>query len=978
MDRDDFTAKVCCYTDAANTTDIARHYYAFCKTNDDVDVYIQSRLPLYDDVRLCDVLAPFGQPDAQAVDMAKRWMQQQKYQVRDTLLGFCVANVEADKLRDFLSLAIPVCQTFQSYCQEIELAYAPALYANYLLTIQHGIIKTNYHPYSHESVFWTEGRDKLIDSMEIWSARYFAEQPSCLAGYLSIADAAEMAGVEMDKMLDWLDTHRDCCINHNGRWLSKEQKIKDICEQWKRVSSVSSLLPMLLESIPVGRRKGAKQEALRICAAGQQWLVEANKYPQQDCREYYISNKELATEKIRAIIEHIPVLPLCVLQQCTGFDLPHLRTKVEEGQITAQADGNGYLITIAEQKRVQAIANSYMTLDEVVNQVKHKSVSFAITDYRARDNLVRFGQGNDWWGLDMVSCDDLPLHGGKFGLLVDSNDVPALMDRIDCWLRGYQLPWDQQKSLLLKKYATKFPKTIKAIRERYLRYRFETSKAMVDMIDALLYWLPKELVNMSMDEIECHVLRRFASCTLGACDELNRLLRELGILDRPVEFLRTDVKQVTQAYSMTSFAIMAAAVVNDGVIAELGLIQKAVNNSRYAYLWLYVALHMFAALRSTDLIRLEVPALDLPAEEALRAISVGEFTPEEACKIEVAFESQVTAYQMHPHKTEHKGLSPILYVHCPESCKHMLGRILAIASAHMALSEDGNTIRVVNDHKTILEFFGDTFAAACDNKAFSGRRANKALMQATAAQAEESGVNPRVAYFFASRMRSHKGTYQDIAATTEVYLRDNSYKKLTTEEIVFLLMERGVCSFYVDALLRRVMGDRYHKASASEQNEIIKRIGLHPAEIDHIVRLTRRSMDQAVAVINDLVQASNPKKILLKIAVGTAHGKSLDSQCICKAASRPCKQPNRQNCLGCQYEILTKSLILKMQYAYNQLRDSADEGNDLDARRNRFCAESIYRPAVAELIAHLKGVGYDAQVYRQLLTGGEGSVSRTN
>ena len=93
------------------------------------------------------------------------------------------------------------------------------------------------------------------------------------------------------------------------------------------------------------------------------------------------------------------------------------------------------------------------------------------------------------------------------------------------------------------------------------------------------------------------------------------------------------------------------------------------------------------------------------------------------------------------------------------------------------------------------------------NNDFRSRSATKSFLQDIYMVADEnipaddSGYHVK-GYYLAAYVRSHKGSYGHIAATTFEYLKDAKFNKLTPEFVAFELLERGVFSFMSSMLLQ--------------------------------------------------------------------------------------------------------------------------------------------------------------------------------
>lgn len=959
----EIAARYCCCTDPAT---LARHFLAWKKTSLDAQDYVVANLPLSDEISLSDVLNSFGIPNHYAISMAQRWLRQQKLALHDSICGAYISRNVAKRLHDFLENAVPVRPEFNQFCADIGLRATEALYGNFL-SFAHDVAKTSYHPFRNEREFWLGSENELREVILNWSVYRTIGQPSSVAGYLSVTEAAERLSITNKRLFVWLKGHTDFCVCSNGQWLVADESVKHLLDAWQEIIPIASIISDLLEMLPASKRQGARTAVLSHINKSPPWIVPDGKYPQQDKGIYYTNNAQLAQEHISAIIEQYPALPLRFLQEATGLSMPQLRSKIEAGCISAVLVDGMHFVSLAEQRRIVDFSQHYVTLDMLVGNLISDADIFDVSQRKHRDNLQNFIMQNDWWDIDYIDGADAPVDGGKFCVLISCDDAADLQNHIECWLKGYGKSHVDQIELLLKKYATKLPHTVELLRKKYLRYLSEPSKAAVDMIDTLLCWLPKEVHTLSSKERDEYFVSKFANCTLVSCDELNKFLLQAGIIKSAYIFQRTNICVETSAYSLVNYATMVAAIVCEDVIAELNLVEKAVGNKKYAELWLYVALHMFASMRGTDCTRLIVPTLDIAADEALKQIQQGQFSEDMARSMAADFVMQITNLQMRPHKTEDKGLSPTLYFNCPESCVPAFGRILAIVSAHQTITQSSHSVVKVVSRNTICNFFGPIFAEACGNKDFSGRRANKALMQATSAEADASGLAPRMAYIIASRMRSHKGSYNKLAQMTEIYLRDGSFNSLTTEEIVYLLTERGVCSFIVDNILKMYCGEKYEQLSARRQNQLIANVGVHSFVLDKAMRYTQLAMDQAVEVVQQCVKAQSARDILASIALNCATGKDQNTQCLCRAAQMRCQYPNRHGCLGCKYEIVTKALLMKLVQVYDTLWQESHETPSLEQQRNKWLANHVYAPAIAEVCAHLRGANAELEVYQQLV-----------
>ena len=339
----------------------------------------------------------------------------------------------------------------------------------------------------------------------------------------------------------------------------------------------------------------------------------------------------------------------------------------------------------------------------------------------------------------------------------------------------------------------------------------------------------------------------------------------------------------------------------------------------FAQLWIFVAVHVFAALRTTDYERFVAPVLAQAPEEVLTMIRNGTYSEEDARRTCIMFESMNTFSNMRPHKTEkYKNVLPI-YFHVPRDLEVEFGLILTIAIAHYEISgRVGNLIvsRVEQNQQTA--FFGSTFAAACGNKAFSGRRMNKALMTLVSMAAEEElGLAPDIAYSIASALRSHKGNYASLSETTYRYVGNSPLAELGKEDTLKQLFRRGSCSFILDSMLRKCQGENYSDLPIHLQTDAIVALGMSPYEATSLATAAKRAMIEAEGTVAKVIAGEDKMtEALHRLLAGEPTDKDGVSDCLAKAVGKPCVRQTYQGCMGCSYEIRHKAQYIQYFVEY--------------------------------------------------------------
>lgn len=854
-------------------------------------------------------------------------------------------------------ITIPIYEEFMHFCDSLAIEYTPAMLANFQTTNRGKLLKFSRRAYSIEHFCWRGSPTELHAALTQWYMEYTMEDPATLAGYLSIGQAAELLAVKPKVLAAWLWSHRECYENHKGHCIIPEDVIQSLHNQWNDVRIVSEMILPLLQEIPPTMQVSAKADLLSQIQNNQpSWILPQNSFPQQK-NILYTAQPFIAEQELNSMICRYAALPLNRLREVTGMTIYQLREKCNCGAINAAKDVNGILrISIYELQRVEHIAKKYIVIDDIVQDCLSRCNSkFQHQIQYDRDNFISFCEENNWWGIHHIECKTLPIDGKKFELAIFKEDADSLTEHIQMWIWGYQQPAKVKFGIITDMLSKKYPVTSKKLLEFEKKHQ-PADAALVDMAQLLYVSLPSELHKMNPKEIENIIVTRFiAESTIVSCEILCKFLQFGKYTNQIFSPNRTGIEVDTSAYSAEAFGLMVCHVVNENTISHIKLIEKAAENKRYADLWLYVSLHIFAAWRSTDYVRMIAPILPYTPEETLEKAKNHELTKEEAVNIAEYFIASNCLRLSKPNKTKSTAGIPDLYFYCPQSCLEPFGRILAIATAHYQLCHtEENFVTPVNDWLTIKRFFGDIFLQACGNRAFSGRRANKALLQSVELKGREDGqLPPLAAYHLASIMRSHKINYGSVSETTDIYLHDATFSGLTPEFVIYQMWERGVCSFVVDAMMRICYAEQYLQLSVAQQTQAIKELGLTPAEIANTLAYVQHGMDRAhdivMAVFEDTLSIENALKT---IALGNGTGKYPNAFCLLKANGKTCLHKTNADCKGCEFEILTKAALLRYASVYRILSDT-DLLSETEKTRRKYLCNTVLWPKLVEILAHI-------------------------
>lgn len=343
----------------------------------------------------------------------------------------------------------------------------------------------------------------------------------------------------------------------------------------------------------------------------------------------------------------------------------------------------------------------------------------------------------------------------------------------------------------------------------------------------------------------------------------------------------------------------------------------------------------------------------------------GKWRSVEARKTLLSITTRLTYLNIKPNKTKRSANVGQLKFHVPESCQVLIGTLLAIAEAHYQLAKsttEGPLIRRIADYERISKYMGEEIGELFLERDFSSRSANKSYLQTIAMLAddvleEKSELNIK-GYFLASLARSHKGSYDEFAQTTTVYLKDAQLGQLQPEMVAKELFERGVLSMVPSMLLTIVTRGKYKELSPSQQTQMIKELDLTPAEVEKTLELSVRADSRSKKALQTVVEEGiQPNQILTvchRIGNGEAFSKQAESMCLLSAIGQICPYDDRQHCVGCNYELQTKSTLLLLIGEFNRLnRKYTKVKSDLEKGKIRAILEHQIKPCLEDMLQAL-------------------------
>ena len=583
-------------------------------------------------------------------------------------------------------------------------------------------------------------------------------------------------------------------------------------------------------------------------------------------------------------------------------------------------------------------------------------VELGAATIKHREKVSGFLLDNEWFGVS-INLDDYT---------ITEKDAEVLKNHIKDYLTTP--PGIKSMEGIFSK---KFPSTS----ELFVQFAEEEKLSETNrfyLLDFLAYYLTKDLFLYSDAEVETLVEVATEALTKLQGNILIQFIKWLlnkGITRYRVSFEMTKrytIESANGAYELDEYLELMYYLFNEDYIIKNDMLSKAANSKNYADTWLYLGLHFICALRSTDLERLGHPKLTREPLEVLEAVVDGTWSSSEARRTLLSITTRLTYLNLTPNKTKNASNVTQLKFHVPESCQVLIGTLLAICEAHFQLQIPYNAenplIRQIKTYEKITSYMGEEIGNLFLERNFSSRSANKSYLQSVAMLAddvleEKSELNIK-GYFLAALARSHKGDFNEFAQTTTTYLKDAQLGQLKPEMVAKELFERGVLSMIPSMLLTIVTRGKYKKLSPSQQTQMIKSLDLTPIEIEKTLELSIRADSRSQQALKTLVENNvDPEQLLTichRIGNGEAFSKQGESMCLLSALGKLCSYDDRQHCVGCQYELQTKSTLLLLIGEFNRLNKQYQKlKNELERGKVRAILEQQIKPCLTEMLEAL-------------------------
>lgn len=654
-------------------------------------------------------------------------------------------------------------------------------------------------------------------------------------------------------------------------------------------------------------------------------------------------------EKTFAICEFTKItgLPTAFVNKAIFEDKLHLvNERIPESVLTKYNSENEHYISITEF--IETYSGGRLK-SKVANE---------------RKKLITFLEINNYFGLSPVSYNRLLLRREREGPFFERKDAVMLAEKCRDFFATYGMTDEEKIDYYIKtsKSSERLKKSVRDFLENGM-YGKKLNPSVVDFV--MLVLTLDDVLSITNEDVR-HI---FAMAQTSKTKSIISLW-----LNYVCRFYETPYKQAivvkegrsrttrdTSAYSYNTYVGLARCIFGSEYIYEHDMIKKALDNSMYAEIWMYLALFFVCGWRAGDICRgwkypdlknnkALVEQLGINTETLYEDIlndSIPDETYEKICEYSIG---KVSTAGQYPHKTARLGDSTLMVAITPELYP-FFGLLNLIAETHMLRDGSGYMdLKKKNKYQLLYNlrpFFGQEIADILDNKNILTRRLNKDYLQAIENAGRRQGIGSIQTAMIASFARNHRDF-----GTISTYLKDFSYTQENAETVLYFIAQRGVFAFDLYQTCLTAYGDKMNALSMEEQTALMEQFENRPLVVEQRISEEYTKSSLSLMFINGETEIVN-KMLRAMYEISQAHGKSKDegTYCIKRALGEACVNPKCESCIasGCKNLVISRMgyvPLLEVLYGYY------DRGRNGD-RRAQSILDKVLMPRFQSVINRL-------------------------
>lgn len=542
----------------------------------------------------------------------------------------------------------------------------------------------------------------------------------------------------------------------------------------------------------------------------------------------------------------------------------------------------------------------------------HDSNRFESRYVRIRNKYIDFLENNAYFGIEIVEPEEILFElPEREDFYITKEDAQLLEYKSEQFFQEFGLT-EKEKTRWIMSHSKEHPLSMEYIK-KYLTYIEDDDNIYTPSLTAFVRTVfdMSDIKQLTDEDIVSAIEDADAVRTKELLTDFFKYVAKYENVKYHNVELKKRESDSEPAYPYEDFVRLAKILFNTDYDKEHNLTLKALENSKYAEMWMFLSCHYICGWRSSDIcnrwIYPDLKGNDNPfkiSTDTLKEdILNGNIADETYDKVALYAVRRIEMAYNVPQKT---GIGKLRSEIVPE-LRVFFGKLILIAEYHHIKSGEGymNSNRTAKYRNWVIcrDFFGDDIYAITGKHSISSRRLNKSYLQGLEQSARDNGNTTLVAHVVASFARNHANI-----DTTAIYLKDHGLTGESAEIVLYMMMQRGVFSVSLYYALIAAYPEAFEKLSAKEQTAIMEKIPLSAYELE-TVGTSLIASDRMSETFSE-GKTKEPKEILKAMfAIAQGKGKAKDAGIYCKrkALGFCCENPTYESCLAnlCPYHVFT-------------------------------------------------------------------------
>ena len=566
----------------------------------------------------------------------------------------------------------------------------------------------------------------------------------------------------------------------------------------------------------------------------------------------------------------------------------------------------------------------------------HNDGRYDPSKYSHRNKFLDYLEDNEFFGIDILSGEEIGNEYDKKEEYIAASDIPFLDFKSIQFFEDFGYS-EKEKVWRILNSSSAEPSNVKLIKE-FIEWRdpdrgplytpsFTSFVSIVSDNAPIL-----EMNNNDISDLLTLGNEEYAETMKFMIEFLNSVRRNYGTDFGDVRMPVTKSKPVP-AYSEEELILLASMLFGETYDKEHGLTEKALENHRFAEMWLFLAVHYVASMRASDLCttwaypNIEDKNNPFGIDPATLKEDILNDKIKHDTLVKIANYSIDKSY-LEFHLTGKTGKGRSSY-EIDDVLKEAFGKLTLIAEYHHYTDGEGymKPRRIPNytNWTSCQAFFGEKYIEIFGRRNLRSIRLNKSNLQGNEEIARKRGKGSLEAFKIASYARRHS----DLSSLLH-YVRDRHFSRETADVALYFMMQQGIQSAYLYRSLVTAFPETFGELSLKDRSEIMQKIDISALELE----LAGAEAYAADSILQSMIDgnedgAAAVLKAMSSICLNGGNSKQHGVKCLRTSLGHTCDRKS-EYCIDtlCPYHVLTNqgipTLVERVLYYIEKYKETGN------------------------------------------------------